>query len=149
MRRSVGWVTTDPHDLDRFVSAQDGVHEQALAELRAGRKTSHWMWFVFPQLAGLGSSEMAQRFAVGSLVEARAYLDHPVLGPRLVECAEAVLTHPERTARQIMGTPDDAKLRSSMTLFALAVDSEPIFQQVLDAFFDGEHDPRTVELLSL
>jgi uncharacterized protein (DUF1810 family) len=142
-------VTTDPHDLQRFVSAQDGVHEQALAELRAGRKTSHWMWFVFPQLAGLGSSSMAQRYAIGSLAEARAYLEHPVLGPRLVECAQAVLTHPERTARQVMGTPDDAKLRSSMTLFGLAADEEPVFQRVLDVFFDGEGDSRTVGLLSV
>ena len=141
-------VTTDPHDLQRFVMAQDGIYEQALAELRAGRKASHWMWFVLPQLARLGSSSMAQRYAIGSLAEARAYLEHPVLGPRLVECAEAVLTHPERTARQIMGTPDDAKLRSSMTLFAHATDAEPVFDQVLDAFFDGEQDPRTVELLS-
>ena len=140
-------MTTDPHDLERFVSAQDGVHEQALAELCAGRKTSHWMWFVFPQLAGLGSSSMAQRYAIGSLAEAHAYLEHPVLGPRLVECAKAVLTHPDKTARQIMGTPDDAKLRSSMTLFAHATDSEPVFGQVLEAFFDGEQDPRTVELL--
>ncbi|MCW2818029.1 MAG: hypothetical protein JWR42_816 [Marmoricola sp.] len=142
-------MTTDPHDLQRFVSAQDGVHEQALAELRAGRKTSHWMWFVFPQLAGLGSSSMAQRYAIGSLAEARAYLEHPVLGPRLVECAQAVLTHPERTARQVMGTPDDAKLRSSMTLFGLAADEEPVFQRVLDVFFDGEGDSRTVGLLSV
>ncbi len=140
-------MTTDPYDLERFVSAQDGVHEQALAELRAGRKTSHWMWFVFPQLAGLGSSAMAQRYAIGSLADARAYLDHPVLGPRLLECAQAVLTHPDRTAREVMGSPDDVKLRSSMTLFALTADSEPVFQQVLDTFFDGERDPRTVELL--
>jgi len=140
-------VNVDPHRLERFVEAQDGgVHAQALSELRNGRKTSHWMWFVFPQVAGLGSSSTSQRYAIGSLAEARAYLDHPVLGPRLVECAEAVLTHPDRSAREIMGSPDDAKLRSSMTLFALA-GSDPVFQQVLDVFFAGERDPRTVELL--
>ena len=140
-------MTTDPYRLERFVEAQDGVHTRALAELRAGRKTSHWMWFVFPQVAGLGSSPMSQHYAIGSLGEARAYLEHPVLGPRLVECARAVASHADRTARQIMGSPDDAKLRSSMTLFALAADSEPVFQQVLDTFFAGERDPRTVDLL--
>jgi uncharacterized protein (DUF1810 family) len=135
-------------DLERFVEAQaNGVHARALAELRAGRKVSHWMWFVFPQAAGLGSSPTSRRYAIGSLEEARGYLDHPVLAPRLVECAQAVLSHPDRTAREIMGTPDDAKLRSSMTLFALAADSEPAFQQVLDTFFDGERDPRTLELV--
>ena len=138
---------TDPYRLERFVEAQDGVHTRALTELRAGRKTSHWMWFVLPQVAGLGSSPMSQHYAIGSLGEARAYLEHPVLGPRLVECARAVASHPDRTAREIMGSPDDAKLRSSMTLFALAADSEPVFQQVLDTFFAGERDPRTVDLL--
>ena len=138
----------DPYRLERFVKAQSsGVYGQALDELRAGRKASHWMWFVFPQAAGLGSSPTSQRYAIGSLAEARAYLDHPVLGSRLVECARAILSHPDRTARQIMGSPDDAKLRSSMTLFALAADSELVFQQVLDTFFAGERDPRTVALL--
>jgi uncharacterized protein (DUF1810 family) len=140
-------VDVDPYTLERFVEAQEGVHDRALNELRAGRKASHWMWFVFPQVAGLGSSPTSQRYAIGSLGEARAYLDHPVLGPRLVECAGAVLLHPDRTAREIMGSPDDAKLRSSMTLFGLAAASEPVFQQVLDTFFAGERDPRTVELL--
>ena len=140
-------MTTESYALERFIEAQDGVHPQALDELRTGRKVSHWMWFVFPQIGGLGSSPMAQRYAIGSLGEARAYLEHPVLGPRLIDCARAVLSHPDRTARQIMGSPDDVKLRSSMTLFALADDAEPVFQQVLDTFFDGERDPRTVELL--
>ena len=140
-------MTADTHRLERFVQAQEGVHVQALEELRAGRKTSHWMWFIFPQLAGLGSSTMSQRYAIGSVVEARAYLDHPVLGPRLVECSRAVLAHPRRSARDLMGPPDDAKLRSSMTLFALAGGSESVFQQVLDTFFGGERDPRTVNLL--
>ena len=140
-------MAADPYDLERFVRAQEGVHDQALSELRAGRKRSHWRWFVFPQVAGLGLSSMAQRYAIGSIEEARAYLEHAVLGPRLVESAQAVLTHPERTAREVMGSPDDVKLRSSMTLFALAGPDEPVFQQVLDAFFDGEPDPRTVALL--
>jgi uncharacterized protein (DUF1810 family) len=144
--RSLAGVSGD-RDLERFVEAQsNGVQTTALAELRAGRKVSHWMWFVFPQVAGLGSSPTSQRYAIASLEEARDYLDHPVLGPRLLECARAVLSHPDRTAREIMGAPDDAKLRSSMTLFALAAGSEPVFQRVLDTFFDGELDPRTVEL---
>ena len=141
-------MSSNADHLERFVEAQsNGVYAQALDELLAGRKTSHWMWFVFPQVAGLGSSPTSQRYAIGSRAEARAYLDHPVLGPRLVECARAVLSHPDRTARQIMGSPDDVKLRSSMTLFALVADGEPVFQQVLDTFFAGEHDPRTVDLL--
>jgi uncharacterized protein (DUF1810 family) len=140
-------VETDPYQLERFVKAQDGVHARALSELRNGRKASHWMWFVFPQVAGLGSSPTSQRYAIGSLAEARAYLDHPVLGPRLSESARAVLSHPDRTAREIMRSPDDATLRSSMTLFAVAADSEPVFQQVLDTYFAGELDPRTVDLL--
>jgi len=140
-------VDPDPYRLERFVKAQDGVHARALNEVRAGRKTSHWMWFVFPQVVGLGSSPTSQHYAIGSLGEARAYLDHPVLGSRLVECARALLSHPDRTAREIMGSPDDAKLRSSMTLFAVAAGSEPVFQQVLDTFFAGERDPRTVDFL--
>ena len=141
-------MSADSYRLERFVEAQsNGVYAQALDELHAGRKASHWMWFVFPQVAGLGSSSTSQRYAIGSLAEARAYLDHPVLGSRLIECARAVLSHPDRTARQIMGSPDDAKLRSSMTLFALASESEPVFQQVIDIFFDGGSDPRTVEIL--
>lgn len=140
-------MNPDPHRLERFVEAQQGVHEQALSELLRGRKTSHWMWFVFPQVAGLGFSSTSQRYAIGSLDEARAYVEHPVLGPRLVECARAVLTHPELTAREVMGSPDDAKLRSSMTLFALADPTEPVFHQVLDTFFAGELDARTEDLL--
>jgi uncharacterized protein (DUF1810 family) len=141
-------MSDDPYHLDRFVEAQaHGVHDRALAELRSGRKTSHWMWFVFPQVAGLGSSPTSRRYAVGSVEEARAYLRHPVLGPRLLECVRAVLAHADLSARQLLGSPDDVKLRSSMTLFAVADDSEPVFQQVLDAFFAGERDPRTIELL--
>lgn len=140
-------MDSDPFRLQRFIDAQEGVHARALDELRAGRKTTHWMWFVLPQVAGLGSSAMAQRYAIGSLEEARAYLAHPVLGPRLVECTEAVLSHSDRTAHDILGSPDDVKLRSSMTLFVLVAGPESVFQRVLDAFFDGEMDPRTVDLL--
>jgi uncharacterized protein (DUF1810 family) len=132
-------------DLERFVRAQDGhrTYTQAVAELRAGRKTSHWMWFVFPQIAGLGRSATAQAYAIADLAEARAYLDHPVLGPRLVECAEIVAGHRDRTAVQIFGGTDAMKLRSSMTLFAAADPERPAFAAVLEQFFDGP-DPETL-----
>ena len=133
-------------DLDRFVAAQAGVYDQALAELTAGRKRTHWMWFIFPQIAGLGSSPAAQRYAIPSLDEARAYLAHPVLGPRLRECARALLAVDGRSARDILGHPDDLKLRSSMTLFARAADDPEVFQAVLDRYYDGP-DPRTLTLL--
>jgi uncharacterized protein (DUF1810 family) len=132
--------------LDRFVQAQAGVYDAALAELRAGTKRTHWMWFVFPQIAGLGSSATAQRYAITSLDEARAYLAHPVLGPRLAEAAEAVLAVEGRTAAQILGYPDDLKLRSSMTLFAAAADDPAVFQAVLDRYYDGPDDA-TLRLL--
>ena len=137
------------HDLELFVAAQDagGTYDQALRELRAGRKTSHWMWFVFPQIAGLGRSAMAQRYALSDLGEARAYLTHPVLGPRLVTAAESVLTHRDRSAEQILGGIDAIKLGSSMTLFAHADESQAVFRTVLDAFFDGAEDPATLERL--
>ncbi|MDR7254758.1 uncharacterized protein (DUF1810 family) [Nocardioides sp. BE266] len=141
-------MNADPYRLDRFVEAQDGVYAGVLGELRAGRKTSHWMWFVFPQVAGLGSSPTSRFYAVASLDEARAYLEHPVLGPRLTDCVEAVLSHADRTAREILGSPDDVKLRSSMTLFVLAAGPDTPFQLVLDAFFKGERDTRTVDLLA-
>ncbi|GAA3960457.1 DUF1810 domain-containing protein [Actinoplanes auranticolor] len=134
-------------DLARFVSAQQDVYEQALAELTAGSKRSHWMWFVFPQIAGLGRTATAQRYAIADLVEARAYLAHPVLGPRLAECARALLGVPGRTATQILGTPDDLKLRSSMTLFAHAADDPAVFRAVLDRYYGGEDDPATVQRL--
>lgn len=134
-------------DLQRFHEAQEGAYDGALAELRRGRKTSHWIWYVFPQVAGLGSSPTSRYFAISSLEEAQAYAADEVLGPRLVESATALLDHGDRTAREIMGSPDDAKLRSSMTLFAIAVPGEPVFQQVLDTFFDGQRDPRTEEFL--
>jgi uncharacterized protein (DUF1810 family) len=139
---------SDGYDLARFVDAQDSgeTYVRALAELRAGRKTSHWMWFVFPQIAGLGSSGMAQRYSIGSLDEARAYLADPVLGPRLVECAGAVARHGDRTAEQIFGGIDAIKLRSSMTLFARADPDNPVFGQVLELFFTGP-DPATEQRL--
>jgi uncharacterized protein (DUF1810 family) len=132
--------------LDRFVSAQDGVYPDALAEIRAGRKRTHWMWFVFPQIAGLGTSPTAQRYAIASLDEARAYLAHPVLGPRLRECAAALVAVEGRSAEDIFGFPDDLKLRSSMTLFARAADDPAAFQAVLDRYYDGPDD-RTLELI--
>ncbi|MFI1990393.1 DUF1810 domain-containing protein [Actinoplanes sp. NPDC020271] len=135
-------------DLHRFVYAQDGVFERALAELAAGRKRSHWMWFVFPQVAGLGSSHTAQTYAIRDLAEARDYLAHPVLGPRLVECAETLLGVEGRTAAQIFGSPDDLKLRSSMTLFAEAADDPAVFRQVLERYYDGP-DERTREILGV
>jgi uncharacterized protein (DUF1810 family) len=135
------------HDLDRFVAAQNsgGTYAQALAELRAGRKTSHWMWFVFPQITGLGRSGMAQRYAIADLDEAQSYLAHPLLGPRLVTAAESVLTHRDRRPEEIFGGIDAIKLRSSMTLFAHADPELTVFRTVLDAFFDGEEDPATLE----
>jgi uncharacterized protein (DUF1810 family) len=132
--------------LERFVEAQDGVYDDALAELSAGRKRTHWIWFIFPQIAGLGSSPTARLYAIASLDEARAYLAHPVLGPRLRECAQALLAIDGRSARDILGYPDDLKLRSSMTLFARAADDPGVFQAVLDRYFDGP-DPLTLKLL--
>ena len=131
-------------DLSRFTSAQAGVYDQALAELKAGRKRSHWMWFVFPQIAGLGSSPTARRYAIASLAEARAYLADPVLGPRLIESAMALLAVEGRTAEEILGYPDDLKLRSSMTLFARAAPQSKVFQEVLDRYYDGKPDPQTL-----
>ncbi|WP_380787963.1 DUF1810 domain-containing protein [Sphingomonas sp. R86521] len=134
------------HDLDRFVAAQDGVYRQALAELRRGAKTSHWMWFVFPQIAGLARSAMAQAYAIGSADEARAYLAHPVLGPRLIEATQAV-TAANGSAEAIMGGIDAVKLRSSMTLFAAVADDPAPFRAALDRFFGGADDPATLALL--
>jgi uncharacterized protein (DUF1810 family) len=135
-------------DLERFVHAQDagGAYDRAVAELRNGRKVSHWMWFVFPQIAGLGYSPMAQAYAIADLDQARAYLAHPVLGPRLVECASIVSRHSGRTAEAIFGSVDAMKLRSSMTLFARADPEEPVFGDVLAAFFPGP-DSATEERL--
>jgi uncharacterized protein (DUF1810 family) len=137
----------DDFDLDRFTAAQAPVIEQVKRELRAGEKRSHWMWFVFPQLAGLGSSPMARRYAIASLDEARAYLRHPILGPRLAECAGIVNRVQGRTAHDIFGSPDDLKFRSSMTLFGRADPAEPAFRTALERYFGGGEDPRTVALL--
>jgi uncharacterized protein (DUF1810 family) len=141
----------DPYDLDRFVEAQDhgATYEAAVAELRSGRKRSHWMWFVFPQIAGLGRSPMAQRYAISSLAEAKAYLAHSVLGPRLIECAAVLNQLPQHSAQDIFGGIDSIKLRSSMTLFARADREDPHFQRVLDAYFGGVADEATERLLGL
>jgi uncharacterized protein (DUF1810 family) len=135
-------------DLQRFVDAQRDVYATALAELRAGHKRSHWMWFIFPQIAGLGSSEMARRYAIRNGDEAAAYLAHPVLGPRLRECASAVAAHGDRDVGDIFGYPDDLKFHSCMTLFADVAPDEAIFQACLDRFFDGAPDPATIERLA-
>lgn len=137
----------DPFDLERFVKAQDRVYAQALSELRRGQKTSHWMWFVFPQIEGLGSSPTARLYAISSLDEARAYLAHPVLGSRLRECCANLEAVNGQTAHQIFGYPDVLKLQSSMTLFARASEGEAIFSRILDKFYAGETDPRTLARL--
>jgi uncharacterized protein (DUF1810 family) len=139
-------MTDDPFDLGRFVSAQANTYERALAELRDNRKTSHWMWFVFPQLAGLGHSSTARHYAITGLPEARAYLAHPVLGLRLRECADIVAAAPPG-AEEIFGSVDATKLRSSMTLFARAAPDERVFQDVLDRHFAGTPDPMTDGML--
>jgi uncharacterized protein (DUF1810 family) len=140
-------TTEDPRDLNRFVRAQEHDSAPALAEIRSGRKRTHWMWYIFPQLDGLGFSQTARRYAIRSLDEARAYLEHPVLGPRLVACAEAVLAVQGRSAREIFGTPDDLKLRSCATLFAEVSAPGSVFWRVLEVYFGGEADRRTLELL--
>ncbi|WP_369253383.1 DUF1810 domain-containing protein [Geodermatophilus amargosae] len=137
----------DPYELHRFVDAQTDTYVQALSELRAGRKTSHWMWFVFPQVAGLGRSATAQRYAISGLDEARAYLAHPVLGARLVECAEALTSLPGSDAGAVLGPVDAQKLRSSMTLFAHAGSSQPAFRAVLEQYFGGQEDDATTSRL--
>ena len=138
-----------PFDLARFVTAQDdhAVYQRALDELRAGRKETHWMWFVFPQVAGLGHSGTARHFALSGLDEAVAYVDHPVLGPRLRECASALTSLPGNDAVAVLGPIDAMKLCSSMTLFAEAAPDEPVFREVLAKYFDGAPDQRTIDLL--
>jgi uncharacterized protein (DUF1810 family) len=135
----------DPYDLARFVAAQDAGHayERAVAELRRGRKSTHWMWYVFPQITGLGRSQISKRYAISSLDEAVAYLAHPVLGPRLIECARILTQTTGRSAEQIFGGIDAVKLRSSMTLFGRAAPAEPVFRAVLDRYFGGVPDPAT------
>ena len=137
----------DPWDLARFVQVQAGMHDAAVRELTAGRKTGHWIWYELPQLAGLGQSPMSVRYAISGLDEARAYLAHPVLGPRLVECCEALLAHAGHGAEEILGSIDARKVRSAMTLFHRADPGAAVFARVLDAFYGGTPDPRTDQLL--
>ena len=138
----------DIHQLQRFVDAQEPVQLQARAELAAGRKTSHWMWFVFPQMRGLGASAMAQRYGIATLDEARAYLAHPVLGAWLRDCCEMVLALKGRSAHEIFGSPDDSKFRSSLTLFGRAAPEEAVFSACLRKYFDGVEDQATLDLIS-
>lgn len=137
----------DPYDLGRFVAAQEADYARALSELTSGRKRSHWMWYIFPQLDGLGESPMSRRYSIRSLEEARAYLEHPLLGPRLLECMEAVIAVEGKTAREIFGSPDDVKLRSCATLFACASAGHHASGRVLDKYFEGVPDRKTLELL--
>lgn len=139
----------DTFDLERFVRAQADTFDRALAELQSGRKQSHWMWYIFPQVEGLGRSAMAQQYAIRSLDEARSYVAHPVLGPRLLQCSEATLRVQGRSARDIFGSPDDLKLRSSATLFAMASAAGSVFHRLLDVYFGGMKDERTMELIRL
>ena len=138
---------TDSHNLQRFIDAQDPLYEEVLAELTAGQKTSHWMWFVFPQHKELGRSAMAQHYGIASKEEAQAYWQHPVLGARLRECVELVLAVKDKTAFQIFGSPDDLKFRSSLTLFSQAEPAEPLFKRALAKYFGGIGDSRTLELV--
>ena len=139
-------MDNDPYDLQRFVDAQSPVMEAVLGELAQGRKRTHWMWFVFPQLAELGQSSTARRFGIGSLAEARAYLQHPVLGERLRTCCRLLLQIEGRTAHEIFGSPDDLKFRSCLTLFKQAAPNEPLFAHCLDRYYTGREDPRTIAL---
>ena len=137
----------EPYDLERFVDAQAPVYQRVVAELRQGRKASHWMWFIFPQIKGLGSSPMANKFAIASRAEAQAYLDHPVLGARLRECTRLVTAVLDRSIEKILGYPDDLKFRSSMTLFAAVANDNKDFIDALDKFYGGKADPATLERL--
>jgi len=139
--------TADPHDLDRFVQAQALDYAQALAEIRRGRKQSHWMWFIFPQIDGLAFSSTSRFYAIKSLDEARAYLLHPVLGPRLLECSEKLLAIQGRSAVEILGSPDDLKLRSCATLFASVQPAGSVFHRLIEKFYAGQRDDRTLQLL--
>ncbi|RAI40297.1 DUF1810 domain-containing protein [Rhodoplanes roseus] len=139
---------SDPFDLARFVTAQAPVHETALAELKAGRKRTHWMWFVFPQHRALGRSPTAQAYGIGSLDEARAYLEHPLLGPRLLACTRAVLDCPAPSLHALFGSPDDLKFRSSMTLFEAAAPDQPVFGTALDRWCGGRRDDLTATLIA-
>jgi len=137
----------DPHDLQRFVEAQKPVIDEVKRELRSGRKRTHWMWFVFPQMAGLGSSRPSRRYAIASRAEAEAYLAHPILGPRLRDCTALVNAVEGRSATEIFGSPDDLKFRSSMTLFDVVADDPTPFDTALERYYGGDPDPKTLELL--
>jgi len=138
---------SDRYDLDRFVQAQQGDYDRALSEIRRGRKASHWMWYVFPQYDGLGASAMSTHYAIKSVAEAEAYLRHPLLGARLVECAEAVLGLGGRSATAVFGSPDDMKLRSCATLFAHVSPPGSVFERLLEQYFGGKRDDKTLRLL--
>ncbi len=140
-------TTADPYDLNRFLTAQKGVYGRALGELRSGLKQSHWMWFIFPQIDGLGHSATTRHYSIKSIEEARQYLAHPVLGPRLVACTEAVLAVHGRTAADIFGHPDDRKLQSSMTLFEIVSEPGSVFGRVLDTYYQGKRDTKTLHIL--
>jgi uncharacterized protein (DUF1810 family) len=139
--------TDDPFELSRFLDAQDGEYSGILAEIQSGRKRSHWMWYVFPQIDGLAFSSTSQRFAIKSIDEAQAYLKHPILGARLLECAKAVVEIEGRSVAEIFGSPDDLKLRSSATLFAAVSEAGSVFERILEKYYHGERDERTVERL--
>ena len=138
--------STDPHDLERFIKAQERDYSQALSELRNGQKRTHWMWYIFPQFNGLGSSSTAKHYAIKSIAEAEAYLNHPILGNRLMEATQAVLDIEGRSAAEIFGFPDDLKLKSSATLFAQLSPTDSVFERLLEKYFAGERDERTIHL---
>jgi uncharacterized protein (DUF1810 family) len=142
-------ATNDPYDLDRFVRAQESDFQQALSEIMSGRKRSHWMWFIFPQIDGLAFSSTSKLYSIKSIDEARAYLEHPLLGPRLLRCAEAVVGVDNRSATEIFGSPDDLKLRSSATLFACVSPPGSVFDRLLAKYYQGRRDDRTLELLGI
>jgi uncharacterized protein (DUF1810 family) len=139
----------DPYDLRRFVRAQESDYDRALVEIRSGRKRTHWMWYIFPQFDGLAFSSTSKHYAIKSLAEAKAYLDHPTLGPRLLECAEAVVGVEDRSASEIFGSPDDLKLRSCATLFACVLPLGSVFDRLLAKYYRGERDDKTNQLLGL
>ena len=137
----------DDYNLNRFLEAQESTYQTALSEITNGKKRSHWMWYIFPQVAGLGFSETSQYYGIKTIAEAKAYLNHPVLGKRLIEISEVLLTINGKSANQVFGSPDDMKLKSSMTLFAAISDEDSVFNKVLEKYFDGKEDAKTLQLL--
>jgi uncharacterized protein (DUF1810 family) len=142
-----GSTETDPYDLVRFLQAQEGDYDRALAEINGGRKRSHWMWYIFPQIDGLAFSSTSKFYAIKNRDEARAYLEHPILGPRLLECAEAVVRLEGKSAREVFGSPDDLKLRSCATLFACVSPPGSVFERLLAKYYEGQRDEKTLQLL--